>query len=399
VDGEREGMRRLRADSLLLMGRSTLSRAVAVNSLVILAGAVLGTVLARRVSSEHLWIVMAAFFLGGAAVTTIANYLVLRAAFQPLVDLSSSMATIHRGMSGEAVRRESYSPDLRAMTEALEAMLDRLEGESRAYSLHIFESIEDERRRIGRELHDETSQSLAAALLNIDTALLGVEACSPEMRAQIINARTLIAHCLAQVKLLLYDLRPSVLDDFGLVPALRWYVQSHLQVPGLVAVVDLDGVQRRLPQAVETALFRIAQESLANVVKHARATRVLLRVEAKPAYVTLLVSDNGVGFDPASVPGDPRERYGVGLMSMRERATALHGTINVESAPGRGTRVHAVIPLEGETAGGPPATGAATAASVARSTVDPPAPGAAAAPAAGSSGAVVQARAETEEAP
>jgi two-component system, NarL family, sensor histidine kinase UhpB len=339
-------MKRPRADSLLLMGRSTLYRAVAVNSLVILAGAVLGTVLARRVSSEHIWIVMAVFFLGGAAVTTIANYLVLRAAFQPLVDLSGSMATIHRGMNGEAVRPESYSPDLRAMTEALEAMLNRLEGESRAYSLHIFESIEDERRRIGRELHDETSQSLAAALLNIDTALLGVEGCSPEMRAQIINARTLLAHCLAQVKLLLYDLRPSVLDDFGLVPALRWYVQSHLQVPELVTVVDLDGVQRRLPQAVETALFRIAQESLANVVRHAQATRVLLRAEAKPGYVTLLVSDNGVGFDPATVPGDPRERYGVGLMSMRERTTALHGTMNIESAPGHGTRVHAVIPLE-----------------------------------------------------
>lgn len=361
-------MKRPRADSFLVMGRSTLSRVVAVNSLVILAGAVFGTVLARRVSGEHLWVVMAAFFLGGAAVTTVVNYLVLRVAFRPLVELSRSMATIHRGMSGDAVRSESYSPDLRAMTEALEAMLDRLEGESRAYSLHIFESIEDERRRIGRELHDETSQSLAAALLNIDSALRNVDGCSAEARGQVTNARALIGHCLAQVKLLLYDLRPSVLDDFGLAPALRWHVQSHLQVPGLEPVVDVEDAERRLPPAVETALFRIAQESLANVVKHARASRVLLRFEAKPGYATLLVADNGVGFDLTAVPQGARERYGVGLMSMRERAAALGGTINIESALGKGTRVHVVIPLEAHSATAEPTILAASGGATPRAT-------------------------------
>ncbi len=330
------------------MGRSTLYRVVAVNSAVILAGAVFGTLLARGAGDEYLWLVMVGFFLCGAAVTALANYLVLRAAFRPLVELSGAMATIHHGMRGEAVRPESYNPDLRAMTEALEEMLDRLEGESRAYSLHIFESIEDERRRIGSELHDETSQSLAAALLNIDTALLGVDGCSADVRALVDNARTLIAHCLAQIRLLLYDLRPSVLDDFGLVPALRWYVQSHLQVPGLEAVLDLDDADRRLAPVVETALFRIAQESLANVARHARATRVLLRLETKAGYVTMLVADNGAGFDPAGVPEDPRERYGVGLISMRERAAALHGTINIEASSGQGTRVHVVIPVTAE---------------------------------------------------
>lgn len=330
---------------MLVMGRTTLYRVVAVNSLAILAGAVFGTVLARRVGEEHIWLVMVGFFLVGALVTAVANYLVLRAAFRPLVELSGAMATIHRGMRGDAVRPESRNPDLRAMTEALEEMLDRLEGESRAYSLHIYESLEDERRRIGRELHDETSQSLAAALLNIDTALRGLEGCSGETRALVANARALIAHCLAQIRLLLYDLRPSVLDDFGLVPALRWYVQSHLQVPGLEAVVDLDDGERRLPPAAETALFRIAQESLANVIRHAKASRVLLRLETKPAYAALLVVDNGAGFDPSLVSEDPGERYGVGLMSMRERAAALNGTLNIASSPGRGTRIHVVIPV------------------------------------------------------
>jgi two-component system, NarL family, sensor histidine kinase UhpB len=326
--------------------RSTLSRVVVVNSLVIFAGAVGGTLLARRVSDEYLWIVMAGFFLCGAAVTALANYLVVRAAFRPLIDLSTAMATIHWGMRGEAVRPDSYGPDLRTISKALEEMLDRLEGESRAYSLHIFESIEDERRRIGRELHDETSQSLAAALLSIDTAQRGMHDCSPEVREQVTNARTLIGHCLGQIKLLLYDLRPSVLDDFGLSPALRWYVQSHLNAAGLEVVTDLDDAEGRLPPTVETALYRIAQESLANVVRHARATRVLVRLETKPNYVTLLVADNGTGFDPQSVPADTQGRYGVGLMSMRERSTALHGTLNIDTAAGQGTRVHVVIPLQ-----------------------------------------------------
>jgi two-component system sensor histidine kinase UhpB len=324
-----------------------LYQVVLVNTLVIFVGVVAGTLLARQISAQDLWPAMALFFLGGAAVTTLANYLVLRAAFRPLFHLSRSMATIHRGMSGNAVRAESENPDLKTVTNALEEMLDRLEGESRAYSLHIFEQIEDERRRIGRELHDETSQSLAAALLSIDSAQRGLDECTGEAREQVANARELISHCLGQIKLLLYDLRPSVLDDFGLVPALRWYVQSHLQVPGLAVETDLDDGIRRLPPAVETALYRIAQESLANVVRHAAATRVLLRLEAKPSYVTLLVADNGRGFDPMDVPADAQGRYGVGIMSMRERASALHGTLNIESAPDRGARIHVVVPLDG----------------------------------------------------
>lgn len=332
----------------LLVGRSTLARVVVVNIFLVLVGAIAGTVVARRVSEHDIWIVMAAFFLIGAVVTALANYLVVRAAFRPLVDLSSAMATVHRGMSGVAVRSETYSPDLRTITEALAEMLDRLEDESRAYSRHSFESIEDERRRIGRELHDETSQSLAAALLSIDAALLHADACSPEVRAQVTNARTLIGHCLAQIRLLLYDLRPSVLDDFGLVPALRWYAESHLRLPGLEVTLDLEHAERRLPADVETALFRIAQDTLANVVKHAQATTVLLRLETKPGYVTLHVADNGLGFDPDKVAADAQGKFGVGLMSVRERVTALSGMFALETAPGAGTRIYIVIPLESE---------------------------------------------------
>ncbi len=217
---------------------------------------------------------------------------------------------------------------------------------ARAYSSLIFASIEEERRRIGRELHDETSQSLAAALLDIDIAERGYGECDPETKERMDNARMLITHCLAQIKLLVYDLRPSMLDDFGLVPALRWYVKSHLEPSGLTIVTDFEGAEQRLPPDVETGLYRIAQVPLANVMKHSGATRAMLHLETKPGYAVVSVEDNGVGFEAGA--GDQSDGgHGMGLLSMRERAVALGGTLNVDSSAGRGTRVHVVIPIHG----------------------------------------------------
>ncbi|MCX6364139.1 MAG: sensor histidine kinase, partial [Actinobacteria bacterium] len=192
----------------------------------------------------------------------------------------------------------------------------------------------------------ETSQSLAAALLNIDMALRGFEGCSPEVQDRVANARSLITHCLAQIKLLVYDLRPSMLDDFGLAPALRWYVKTHLDLSGLTVETDLDAADRRLPAEVETGLYRIAQESLSNVVKHSGATRATVRLETRPGYAVVAVEDNGVGFDREHAGADAEDRYGVGMLSMRERTAALGGTFRVESAVGRGTRIYVVIPLK-----------------------------------------------------
>ena len=235
---------------------------------------------------------------------------------------------------------------MREVSRAVDDMLERIAQESRAYSSKIFESIEDERRRIGRELHDETSQSLAAALLNLDMASRAAGDSSPELQERIDGTRRLVRHCLEQIKLLVHDLRPSMLDDFGLVPALRWYVQTHLADPGLTVVTDFEMVHARLPADVETALYRIAQESLANVVKHAAASRVELRLETQSGYAVMVVTDNGRGFDSAEVMLDEDGRYGVGLLSIKERAGLLEGEANIVSQPGRGTSVHVVIPLQ-----------------------------------------------------
>lgn len=333
-----------------LREQPTLVRLVAANAAIVLAGAVGGTLLTRELDGWPAWALVIVFFAGGSLMVAAATYVILRQTFKPLSHLTRAMASIHKG-ERTSLDVDDAEPGLRDVARAAAEMLERIDVESRAYSAKIFESIENERSRIGRELHDETSQSLAAALLNLDLAEKALGETAPGAAERISSARQLIRHGLGQVKLLIHDLRPSMLDDFGLVPALRWYLQSHLRASGLEIVTDLPAANPRLPSDVETALYRIAQESLGNVARHSLATRVLVSLEVQSGYVAMLISDNGQGFDPRDVILDREGRYGVGLLSIKERAELLRGTAHITSAPGRGTRVHVVIPLQGADVG------------------------------------------------
>ncbi|MEI6448341.1 MAG: sensor histidine kinase [Actinomycetes bacterium] len=329
-------------------GRSTLESVVTVNAVVILFGAVLDTLLVRRFPQVNAGIIVGVYFLIMVSVMAAANFLVLRSAFRPLLELSHTMAGISRPALDQPIPAEQMpDPDFRTVVESFSAMLDRMALESRAYSAKVFESIEDERRRIGRELHDDTSQSLAAALLNLDIAEKTMAPDSASFE-QVAAARDILHHCLGQLRLLVYDLRPSMLDDFGLAPAVHWYVDTHLQAAGLRVVTDIDSVEGRLPPALETAVYRIAQESLSNVVRHAHATRAILHINTTPEHVSLSVSDNGIGFDPAALARASDGRSGVGLLSIRERVEALDGSVTVYSVLDRGTQVQVLIPLPAE---------------------------------------------------
>ncbi len=329
-------------------GRSTLESVVTINAVVILFGAVLDTLLVRRFPQVNAGIIVGVYFLIMVSVMAAANYLVLRNAFRPLLELSHTMASISRPALDQPIPAEQMpDPDFRTVVESFSAMLDRMALESRAYSAKVFESIEDERRRIGRELHDDTSQSLAAALLNLDIAEKTMPPDSASFE-QVAAARDILHHCLGQLRLLVYDLRPSMLDDFGLAPAVHWYVDTHLQASGLRVVTDIDSVEGRLPPALETAVYRIAQESLSNVVRHAHATRAILHINTTPEHVSLSVSDNGVGFDPAALARASDGHSGVGLLSIRERVEALDGSVTVYSVRDRGTQIQVLIPLPAE---------------------------------------------------
>ena len=197
---------------------------------------------------------------------------------------------------------------------------------------------EQERRRLARELHDETGQALTSILLGLRTVEEAGD--ESEMRAAVAEVRELVRSTLQDVRQLAVELRPKALDDFGLVAALERLTESFGEQTGIAVAFESTLPTGRLPAEVETALYRIVQESLTNIVKHSRADQVSVVVGRKENLVTVVVEDNGVGFDP----GRPRDG-GLGLIGMRERVALLGGRLAVESRPGAGTTFVAEVPL------------------------------------------------------
>jgi PAS domain S-box-containing protein len=225
-----------------------------------------------------------------------------------------------------------------AITKARgEAELHDLVSRLRELSRRLLDVEEDERRRINREIHDRIGQNLSALHLALNTTRARLSAESlPAIRDQLDDAGRLLGVTIAQVRDVMADLRPVALDDYGLFAALKSYAEPFSERAGVPVVVTGGDVVPRLPPAVETALFRIAQEALHNVAKHARASGVSVTLDANADQVSLAVSDDGVGFLPEG-SGTPRASWGV--TTMRERAEAIGAALRIDSAPGHGTRV------------------------------------------------------------
>ncbi|MCD6044295.1 MAG: hypothetical protein K0R40_3898, partial [Burkholderiales bacterium] len=201
---------------------------------------------------------------------------------------------------------------------------------------------EAERRRVARELHDRVGQSLSALNINLDIILREGAALPAAVRQRLEDSLALVDGTLQSIEHVMAELRPPLLDEYGLGAALAWYAEDYTRRSGIpVEVVDEapEACKRLRPEAA-VALFRIAQEALNNVLKHAQAKSVAIEVSLADDKVLLSVSDDGHGFEPASAP---RGRWG--MTTMRERAQTAGGELQVESAPGRGTAVRARVPV------------------------------------------------------
>jgi signal transduction histidine kinase len=207
---------------------------------------------------------------------------------------------------------------------------------------------EEERRRIARELHDETSQALTALVMGMETVTLGPSLSKEQLQQKLAALKSLTVQTLDEVHNLIYDLRPSILDDLGLVAGLEWYAENRLQPLGLGVRVEVSGRERRLPSEVETTLFRIGQEAISNIARHAEASNVLLTIHFNESRVSLEVEDDGKGFVP--IPDSSTAPAGWGLLGMRERSQLLKGELEVASEPGRGTCIAVRVPLDERTA-------------------------------------------------
>lgn len=210
---------------------------------------------------------------------------------------------------------------------------------------------EEERKRIARELHDETSQTLTGLALNLQAIMEMTEMSDikdTKIREGLKKTHALAVQASLEINKLINDLRPTLLDTLGLLPAIRRYVETWLQPVGISASMQARGGER-LPSEIEVALFRITQEAINNILKHSEAKNVFIGLECDAQRCVLRIEDDGKGFDVQEITRVEKTGRGVGLFSMKERVTLVGGTCSVQSQPGRGTKIIAEVPLIGST--------------------------------------------------
>jgi signal transduction histidine kinase len=230
--------------------------------------------------------------------------------------------------------------DLRESEEGLRNSAEQLQAMSR----RLVDAQESERRQISRELHDRVGQNLTALSINLDILKTQLAGNGNEAFCSRLNdAASLLEATTGTIENVMAELRPPMLDDYGLLPALQWYTNEFSSRTGIQMSVDGDEEMERLTQASEIALFRIVQEALNNAVKHAHARSIHITLERSSARFMMTVSDDGVGLNTALIPPE-RRRPGLGMVTMRERAQAIGGQFEIEAAAGRGTRVVVRIP-------------------------------------------------------
>jgi len=240
--------------------------------------------------------------------------------------------------------RKLFTVILRDVTERVQAeqVLRESREELRQLALASHSVREQEKSRIARELHDELAQSLTALKMDVTWLREHVLAGDGPTSKKLSDIDSLLNHTVAATRRISADLRPLVLDDLGLVPAVEWLVQKFTERNGIPCELAIGAPDLELQDPHASAVFRIVQESLTNAARHAQASRVEVSIDRGNGAVALKVRDNGRGFSP----DDPRKPGSFGLMGLRERAYLLGGEVNIASTPGQGTSIEVRIPLE-----------------------------------------------------
>ncbi len=209
----------------------------------------------------------------------------------------------------------------------------------------ILRAQEDERRRVARDIHDGPAQTMANAVIKLEIIERLIAEDPHRALEELRDLRKIIGDGLAEIRRIIFDLRPMILDDLGLGPALRRYTADFSDKHGLPVEMNVLGAETRVDPIVELALFRIVQEALSNVRKHALASRAVVTLGYGKGVVGASVEDDGKGFDLAAVTRNSGKTERFGLSGMRERAKLLGGTLDIDTAPGRGTKVSVRIPV------------------------------------------------------
>ena len=244
-----------------------------------------------------------------------------------------------RPLARDASKRVILCMVVTDMTEAR-----RTEQRLRALTHRVVQAQEAERRRVALELHDNITQFLCAALVRLQTLAHTIPSRAGPWKAEAIKLREMLGETVEEVQRISRNLRPSILDELGLIAVLRATSTEFAERTGVRLKLACVQLTARLSADTELTLYRILQEALRNVEQHARAHHVTVGLRPKGALLQLMVKDDGIGFDPDHPPGTRKGKASLGLLSMRERAASVDGTLEVLSAPGQGTSLQAQVP-------------------------------------------------------
>lgn len=312
---------------------------------ILLANAVI--VAAVVLSCDWLRVGQAGFgfvLAGGIALSMLANAAILKLALRPLAALEDVAGRVS---GGDVNARVEASPladrDLEELRLTFNSMLESgtvYRSRLREVAARALAATEEERKRIARELHDGIAQSLAALRIRLRVARAVQDDAARSQLLEQISAE--MGEAMEELRRIARGLRPPALDMLGLAPAIESHARNIADATGMAMDLQLEDLGHRLPPDSELALYRVVQEALSNVAKHSGADTFRVRLGAENSHVFAHVEDNGRGFDVTAAMSD---NGGLGLFGMQERASYVGGTVEIESEPGAGARVHVLVPV------------------------------------------------------
>lgn len=326
--------------------RPLFQKVVIANTALIAAGSIMGYYLEVKYFEGGDMGFVLLFIFSGLALCVLINYLLVKMAFRPMDDVSDAMKAIRAGHRGIRVPEVTDDPQIEELSKSLNSMLNSMEKQRKKAAASVIKAQEEERKRIARELHDETSQSLTGLVIGIRMVQEIVPETMPDLVERLENINDLAHATLNEVHTMAVRLRPSVLDDLGLAAALRSYAKEFSENTGILVDMQLLGMSQRLLPELETVLYRVVQEALTNVARHSRASQCVVTLRRKDNLIKGTIQDNGSGFDFQRVMMSEEKGRGLGLHGMKERIELVGGSLEFDSRPREGTTIFIEVPLQ-----------------------------------------------------
>lgn len=322
------------------------------NAFVIAIGAIGGTLITRHLADQAVdwWLIL--IFTGiGTLLSVVINFWIIKSALRPLNELNKLVDQVQEGHSYiDPQFLQPTDPDINQLTATLDSLVTQLNErnlELRALSEHAINALEEERRRIALTLHDDTGQALSMLIINLERLENQLPDEESLLKVKLVTTRKLAQQSLANLRKIVYGLRPTILDDLGLIPAIRWYARTHLEEAGIMVDINSNGeIELQSPQ-LNSTLFRIAQEAINNVVRHSKANMVEIGLSQREDNILLEVKDDGQGFDISAVREEALQLQHLGLLGIQERAELVGGEVQLSSMPGGGTQIIVSVPSRG----------------------------------------------------